>query len=396
MVNFRNVLLGLLPFAAAAPLTAREEAPPSVENKYIVTLKSGISSDSVASHLNWVSDVHKRSLGRRDLAGVEKTYDIANFHGYSGTFDESVVEELKNNPEVASVEPDQIYTLEAYTTQSGAPWGLGTISSRTSGSTTYRYDNSAGAGTYAYVVDSGINVGHTEFGGRAVRGYNAAGGTFDDTFGHGTHVAGTIGGRTYGVAKSTNLIDVKVFIGRQSTTAIILDGFNWAVNDAVTKGRASRSVINLSLGGPVSSAWTSAINAAFSSGVLSVAAAGNENVAASTRSPASAPNALTVGAITSAWREDTSYSNFGPSVDILAPGTDVLSAWIGSTTATNTITGTSMAAPHVAGLAVYLAAFENINTPTALTARIKALGTSGRVTGIRGGSPNLVAYNGNA
>ncbi|KAM0278699.1 hypothetical protein ACHAQH_004992 [Verticillium albo-atrum] len=396
MVNFRNVLLGLLPFAAAAPL-ARDDTTPDVSNKYIVTLKPGISTDSVATHLNWVSDVHKRSLGRRDLAGVEKTYDIKNFHGYSGTFDETVVEELKNSPDVAAVEPDQIYTLSAYTTQTGATYGLGSISSRTSGSTTYRYDTSAGAGTFAYVVDSGINIAHTNFGGRAVRGYNAAGGEWVDSIGHGTHVAGTIGSRTYGVAKSASLIDVKVFIGRQSSTSIILDGFNWAVNDIVSKGRVGRAVINLSLGGPASTAWTSAINAAFSSGVLSVAAAGNENVLASTKSPANAPNALTVGAINSAWREDTSYSNYGPAVDILAPGTSVLSTWIGSTSATNSITGTSMAAPHVAGIALYLAAFENITSPSALKARILALGTSGRVVGgTRGGSPNLIAYNGNA
>ncbi|CRK16505.1 hypothetical protein BN1708_011794 [Verticillium longisporum] len=393
MVNFRNVLLGLLPFAAAAPVSP---GTPDVANKYIVTLKPGISTDNVASHLNWVSDVHKRSLGRRDLAGVEKTYDIKNFHAYAGTFDESVVAELKNNPDVAAVEPDQIYTLSAYTTQSSAPWGLASISSRTSGATSYRYDNSAGAGTFAYVVDSGILTTHTNFGGRAIRGYNAAGGEWVDSIGHGTHVAGTIGSTTYGVAKAAILIDVKVFVGRTSSTSIILDGFNWAVNDIVSKNRASRSVINLSLGGPTSTAWTSAINAAYSSGILSVAAAGNENVAASTRSPANAPNALTVGAINSAWAEDTSYSNFGPSVDILAPGTNVLSLGYTSNTSTRTLTGTSMAAPHVAGLALYLAAFENINTPAALRNRIVALGTSGRATGIRGGSPNLIAYNGNA
>lgn len=138
--------------------------------------------------------------------------------------------------------------MEAFTTQTGATWGLGSISSRQPGSTTYRYDDSAGEGSYAYVVDSGININHNEFEGRAEQGYNAAGGEFDDTFGHGTHVAGTIGGKTYGVAKKATLVDVKVFIGRQSTTSIILDGYQWAVEDIVAKGRASRSVINMSLG----------------------------------------------------------------------------------------------------------------------------------------------------
>lgn len=131
--------------------------------------------------------------------------------------------------------------------QNNAPWGLASLSSSRPGSTTYNYDDSAGSGGYVYVVDSGINIAHNDFGGRAVRGYNAAGGSFDDTIGHGTHVAGTIGGSTYGVAKKTNIIDVKVFIGRESSTSIILDGFNWAVNDAVSKGRRG-AVVNMSLG----------------------------------------------------------------------------------------------------------------------------------------------------
>ena len=131
--------------------------------------------------------------------------------------------------------------------QPNAPWGLASLSSTRPGSTTYNYDSSAGSGGYAYIVDSGINIAHNDFGGRAVRGYNAAGGTFTDSIGHGTHVAGTIGGSTYGVAKKATLIDVKVFLGEQSSTSIILDGFNWAVNDAVSKGRRG-AVINMSLG----------------------------------------------------------------------------------------------------------------------------------------------------
>ncbi|KAJ3527771.1 hypothetical protein NM208_g10539 [Fusarium decemcellulare] len=397
MFSFKNftVLLSALASLGAAAPTTKDVVLPDVEDRYIITLKSDVSQDKFDSHLTWVEDVHKRSLRRRDLAGVEKVYNISDFHAYSGKFDSTTIEELKNSPEVADVEPDQVYTLDAFVTQSGATWGLGSISSRSPGSTTYRYDDSAGEDTYAYVVDSGININHNDFGGRASQGYNAAGGEFDDTFGHGTHVAGTIGGRTYGVAKQANLIDVKVFIGRQSTTAIILDGFNWAVNDITTKSRASRSVINLSLGGGASTAWTNAIDAAFNAGILSVAASGNENLSASTRSPANAENALTVGAVDSSWREGT-YSNYGDAVDILAPGTGVLSAYIGSTSATETLTGTSMAAPHVAGIALYLANLENISTPSALKSRILALATTGEATGLRAGSPNRVAYNGNA
>ncbi|WYZ45727.1 hypothetical protein EsH8_VIII_001043 [Colletotrichum jinshuiense] len=395
MVNFKNitaVVAALVSFGAAAP-TARDEPAPDVTGKFIITLKPGISTRDIDSHLSWVDAVHKRSMSRRDTAGVEKKYKIGKFNGYSGHFDDVTIEELRNNSDVVEIEPEQIYTLEAFTTQTGATWGLGSISSRQPGSTTYRYDDSAGEGSYAYVVDSGININHNEFEGRAEQGYNAAGGEFDDTFGHGTHVAGTIGGKTYGVAKKATLVDVKVFIGRQSTTSIILDGYQWAVEDIVAKGRASRSVINMSLGGGASTAFNNAVAGAFEDGILSVVASGNENLPASTRSPASAPDALTVGAIDSAW-DEPSYSNYGDAVDILAPGSDVLSAWIGSNSATYTTTGTSMATPHVAGLALYLAVLEDISTPAALTARILALATEGAATGLQEGSPNLVAFNG--
>ncbi|KAF6806777.1 Alkaline protease 1-like protein 3 [Colletotrichum sojae] len=403
MVNFKNIatlVAALVPFGAALPAPQAESARSvAVVGKFIVTLKSSISSRDVDSHLTWVDAVHKRSLGRRDTAGVDKKYNIGKFNGYSGQFDEATLEELKSNPDVANIEPEQIYTLEAAVTQTGATWGLGSISSRTKGSTTYKYDESAGEGTYAYVVDSGINTNHNEFEGRATQGYNGAGGVFDDTFGHGTHVAGTIGGKTYGVAKKTNLIDVKVFIGKESSTSIILDGYQWAVQDIVAKGRQSRAVINMSLGKlpiPVQRLRRAAAplySSAYESGVLSVVASGNENLVAATRSPASAPEAITVGAIDSAWKEG-SYSNYGDAVDILAPGTGVLSAYIGSNSATASSTGTSMATPHVVGLALYLAALEDLNTPAALTARILELATEGAATGLRTGTPNLVAFNG--
>ncbi|KAK2024655.1 subtilase [Colletotrichum zoysiae] len=397
MVGFKRfAMLAAAACAMAAP-TRRDEAAEvtaqTVDGSYIITLKDSVSVESFTSHLNWINDVHSRSLDKRQFPGAERTFSFSSFRAYSGKFDQATIDIIKSSPEVASVERDQIWTLSAITTQSGAPWGLGAISHRTSGSTQYVYDNAAGTGTYAYVVDSGINTAHTAFGGRASLGYNAAGGAHTDTLGHGTHVAGTIGSSTYGVAKLTSLISVKVFIGNSASTSVILDGYNWAVNDITSKGRAGKSVINMSLGGSASSTWTTAINAAYNSGVTTVVAAGNEAQNAANVSPANAPNAITVGAITSTWAI-ASYSNYGTSLDVFAPGSSILSTWIGSSTATNTISGTSMASPHVAGLVNYLQSVEGVATPAAVVARIKALATSGKVTGSLRSSPNLIAYNG--
>ncbi|KAK2028960.1 subtilase, partial [Colletotrichum zoysiae] len=409
MANLRRLALAigaLLPAVLAAPAALdRRDEPAAAPGKYIITLKEDAAAN-VESHLSWVADVHKRSLGKRDTAGVESTFNISSWNAYAGEFDEATIEAIKASPEVAVVEPDYYMYLSdfeveerALTTQTGAPWGLGSISHKTSGSTQYVYDTSAGADTYAYVVDSGILSTHTQFGGRVTLGYNAYSGANTDTLGHGTHVAGTIGGSTYGVAKQTNIISVKVFQGASGTTSAILGGFNWAVNDITSKGRAGRSVVSMSLGGPASATWTTAVNAAYSQGVLSVVAAGNGDslgnpLPVSSQSPANVPNALTVAAIDSSWRP-ASFTNYGEGVDVFAPGVSILSSWIGGNSATNTISGTSMATPHVSGLALYLMALEGLSTPAAVTARIKALATSGRITGTLSGSPNLVVYNGN-
>ncbi|KAF6814860.1 Alkaline proteinase 2 [Colletotrichum sojae] len=409
MVGFKRfALLAAAACGLAAPTEKRgessvESARQSAVNKYIITLNPDVDDKGLDSHLNWVNAVHSRSLDKRQFPGTERTYSFNKFHGYAGTFDAATIEEIKASPEVslcsyhwcivAAVEVDEIWTLYAIVTQTGAPWGLGTISHRTSGSTQYVYDDVAGTGTFAYVVDSGINTAHTNFGGRATLGYNAAGGQHVDTLGHGTHVAGTIGSNTYGVAKKTTLVSVKVFVGNSASTSVILAGYNWAVNDITSKSRQGKSVINMSLGGPASTAWTTAINSAYSAGVVTVVAAGNEAQNAANVSPANAPNAVTVGAITSTWAI-ASYSNYGTSLDLFAPGSAILSTWIGSTTATNSISGTSMASPHVAGLVNYIQSVEGLSTPASVIARIKALATPNRVTGSLRSSPNLIAYNG--
>ncbi|KAI5270984.1 alkaline serine protease [Aureobasidium subglaciale] len=404
------VLSAIAGLAMAAPLPQDAAAAPAT-TKYIITLKAGIDPEVGISHINWAGDLHRRGIYKRQENGtVEedlKVFKVADFNAYAGSFDEETIAELKASSEVAIVEEDLPIYMTAITSQTGSTWGLGRISQRNYAANTYYYDTTAGAGTYGYVIDSGININHREFGGRASLGSNFVGGSHIDDAGHGTHVAGTIAGSTYGVAKKANVISVKVFgSSGSSATSTIMQGFEWAANDIINKGRTGKSVINMSLGSEdsVSTAFNSLVNAATQQGVLSVVAAGNgvsnpqtgafvEAIDASRTSPASASSAITVGAIGSN-NARAYFSNYGSTVDVFAPGLNVLSAWIGSTTATNTISGTSMACPHVVGLALYLKGLESgLDTPAAITNRIIALSTTGQGTDLRSGSPNRIVYN---
>ncbi|KAE8349339.1 subtilisin-like protein [Aspergillus coremiiformis] len=395
------LLLGaVLPVVLGVPIQETPGGAEKLPGKYIVTFKSGIKPAKIRQHTTWATTLHRRSLERRDAAdgeppsGIEHSYRINKFAGYAGSFDDKTIDEIRKNEDVAYVEADQVFHLVGLTTQTGAPWGLGSISHKGQQSTDYIYDTSAGKGTYAYVVDSGVNINHEEFEGRASLAYNAAGGEHIDSIGHGTHVSGTIAGKTYGVAKKANILSVKVFRGESSSTSIILDGFNWAANDIVSKNRTGKAAVNMSLGGSYSQAFNDAVDNAFDQGVLSVVAAGNDNADAAGTSPASAPNAITVAAIDNT-NARASFSNFGTVVDIFAAGKDILSAWMGSSTATKIISGTSMATPHVVGLSLYLIALENLNGPAAVTKRIKELAVSDILSDVKD-SPNLLAFNGNA
>ncbi|KAG9524249.1 alkaline serine protease, partial [Aureobasidium melanogenum] len=404
------VLSAIAGLALAAPVPQDVAAAPAT-TKYIITLKPGIDLEVGIQHINWAGDLHRRGIYRREENGtveeVLKVFKVADFNAYAGSFDEEAIAKLKASNEVALVEEDIPIYLTALTSQTGSTWGLGRVSQRNYAANTYYYDTSAGAGTYGYVVDSGINVNHREFGGRASLGQNFAGGSHVDDIGHGTHVAGTIGGTTYGVAKKANLISVKVFgTSGQSSTSTIMQGFQWAANDIINKGRAAKSVINMSLGSEdtVSTAFNSLIDAATQQGVLSVVAAGNgisdprtgefeEAIDASRTSPASATSALTIGAIGSN-NARAYFSNYGSTVDVFAPGLNVVSAWIGSNSATQVESGTSMACPHVVGLALYLKGLESsLSSPAATTNRIIALATTGQGTDLRSGSPNRIIYN---
>ncbi|KAF4977661.1 hypothetical protein FZEAL_5851 [Fusarium zealandicum] len=393
MYTFK-LLLAFLPAVLAAPKSSPGDSD-IVKGKYIVTLKPNVVVPELEDHLSWVSGIHTRSLHRREESGIEKVWGD-HFKGYSGEFDKETIKEIKASDDVIAIEPVRKVELYQQTTiQQPAVWGLGSISHRTPNWQEYPYDVSAGLGMWAYVIDTGINTNHTEFEGRAHLGYNAMPGTlFVDVNGHGTHCAATIAGKIYGVSKQSNLMAVKVFHSGGSTTDVVLDGFEWAVtNITLTPGRTQRSVISMSLGQSRSEAFNAAIEAAYRAGVLTVVAAGNSNADARDFSPASAPRAITVGAV-DIRNSRPSFSNYGPVVDVFAAGVGVKSAWIGSNSAENTISGTSMACPHVAGLALYLRGKEALTTPASVAERIKNLATTGVVGNAGLGSPNLLAYNG--
>ncbi|KAK7756130.1 Suppressor of the cold-sensitive snRNP biogenesis mutant brr1-1 [Diatrype stigma] len=374
-----------------------------IPGKWIVSLKPGLERREVDEHLGWVDVMHKRSLSRRQSGGVERTFSIGKFQGYVGELDNDLVAEIGAKAEVAAIEPDREATLLSLVEKGGEPWGLASISSKTVLESadidrqTYVYDDSAGAGTFAYMLDTGIRITHADFEGRAVRGHTVWPEVdFDDDQGHGTHTAGTVGSATFGVAKRCTLVDVKTTRGVYSTAAKIIEALEW-VGQNVTgiAGRPAKSVVSISLAVPSSDALNSAVDALTDLGVLVVAGAGNDGADASTRSPAGASTAFTVGAI-AINNTRPEWSNFGPLVDVFAPGVEVRSTSIYQD-GTEVLSGTSMSTPHVAGLALYLKGLEGsaLDSPAAIAARIKELAIDGAVIGPGTGSPNLVAYNGN-
>ncbi|HUP89395.1 MAG TPA: S8 family peptidase [Longimicrobiales bacterium] len=319
--------------STAAPLFSAQGN--AIDNSYIVVLNDGANPRSVAA-----------------IAGVNPHYVYtAAVNGFSAELNQGQLNALQHNPNVAYVEQDA--EMLATTTQSGATWGLDRLDQRALPlNTTYNYGNT-GAGVTAYIVDTGILFAHTEFGGRAVKGYDAvtANGTAQDCNGHGTHVAGTVGGSTYGVAKGVSLVAVRVLdCNGSGSTAGVIAGVDWVANNAVKP-----AVANMSLGGGASTTLDNAVKNAIARGVTFGVAAGNGNFIgiaqdACKSSPARVPEAITVGA-TDKTDTKASWSNYGACVDFFGPGVGITSSWYTSSTATNTISGTSMATPHVVGVA---------------------------------------------
>jgi len=362
------VVLGLALTFAKVPLLATN-AKYAIEGQYIAVFHKNVTEDQRLSHLLELFQNIKKDTTQQILA----VWNIESFHAYSARLSDAQIDRLRGHSDVLDfIEADQTVHVAACSSQSNAVWGLDRIDQRTPDLTgTFQYTSTQGTGVTAYIVDTGILTTHVDFGGRAVWGANFADSTNSDCNGHGTHVAGTVGGTTYGVAKKTTLVAVKVLdCAGSGTNTGVISGIDWVANQY--KANKKPSVANMSLGGGKSTALNNAVTAAVSAGVTFVVAAGNENQDACNVSPASTPTAVTVGATTidedgvSEVDTRSSFSNFGTCVHILAPGELIKSAWIGGNTATKTISGTSMASPHVCGAAaLYLGDAPN-STPSAV------------------------------
>ncbi|MFI9829923.1 S8 family peptidase [Streptomyces sp. NPDC051913] len=366
--------------AQAAPAEGKvlaADSPTAVKDSYIVTLKTGSAGLKASSSAG-------KNLVKEYGGTVGKTFGTV-LNGYSATLSATEARRLAADPAVAHVEQNQVVKL-ADTTQSSAPWGLDRIDQAALPlSGTYTYPDTAGSGVTVYVIDTGVRITHTQISGRASYGYDAVDGdtTASDGNGHGTHVATTIAGSTYGVAKKANIVAVRVLDNSGSgTTAGVIAGINWVTNNHTTP-----AVANMSLGGSASTSLDTAVANSIASGVTYAVAAGNSSANASSYSPARVATAITVGATTSTDAR-ASYSNYGSTLDIFAPGSSIVAGYNTSDTATATLSGTSMATPHVAGAAaVYLAGHTSATPATVASALVNGA-TSGVVTSAGTGSPN--------
>ena len=358
------------------------QAAGGASDDYIVTLKT--SANTVAE--------------ARDYEGARGV--VRNTFTYSGKFKGMTVRansfelaRLRMDPNVLSIEKDAVVTAQV--TQPNPTWGIDRIDQADLPlDNSYSYTTS-GSGVKVFVVDTGVLATHAQLAGRVDPGFtviNDGRGTSDGN-GHGTHVSGTIAGTTYGVAKSARIVPVRVLdsTGAGSTSGVI-SGLNW-VSTQISQG-VTRAVVNMSLGGGFSAAMNAAVEALVTKGVTVVVAAGNSTADACLSSPSSAPNVLTIGA-TDNTDNFASYSNFGNCVDLLAPGTGITSAWNTSTTAIATISGTSMATPHVVGAAALLLE-ASYRTPAQISSALKGSAIPGTISSVPAATPNSFLYSGPA
>ena len=390
VVGITTLALAIIPIAAAsaadgsdsrlAPLLA-VGTPDAIAGEYIVVLDRGAAGDSV-----------DRVAASAVAAGgtVSVTYR-AVIKGFAATLSAEALAVVRANPQVAFVEADGVVTadVEPSDEQPDPPWGLDRIDQRDLPlDQTYEYDWT-GAGATAYIIDTGMRITHEEFEGRASYGYDMVDDdeVAEDCHGHGTHVGGTVGGKTYGVAKEVDLVAMRVLncSGRGNWSRII------AAVDWVVINRDGPAVANLSLGGPSRHVFDMAIHNAVRAGLPVIVSAGNASIDACLQSPARAPRAITVAA-TGQSDARASFSNFGPCVDLFAPGVGVLSAGIGSDTATATLSGTSMSTPHVVGVAALYFEQNPDATPKQVRRHIVLQSSMDKVIDPGVDSPNRLLY----
>ncbi|WBB96467.1 S8 family serine peptidase [Solwaraspora sp. WMMA2080] len=373
--------------AVTGPVTAAEPegtirhagGPTAVPDSYIVVFKkSAVTRGQVAATARSLAGQHGRTVAR--------TYTAA-LRGFEISASAKQAARIAAHPAVEYVE--QNHTVRIADTQPNPPsWGLDRIDQRDLPlNDSYTYPNTA-SNVHAYIIDTGIRFSHNDFGGRAVSGFDAVdGGSADDCNGHGTHVAGTVGGTAYGVAKGATLVGVRVLnCSGSGTTAGVIAGVDW-----VTDNAEMPAVANMSLGGGANTSLDTAVRNSIAAGVTYSLAAGNSNANACNTSPARVTEAITVGSTTSSDAR-SSFSNYGTCLDVFAPGSSITSAWHTSNTATNTISGTSMAAPHVAGAAALVASANPGWSPQEVRDYLYDNATGGAVGNPGSGSPNRLLY----
>ncbi|AMM29795.1 S8 family peptidase [Acinetobacter pittii] len=369
----------------AAPATTNSvlgssEAKGIIKNQYIVILNKDVGS----------SNEFAQGIAKQHGGKVLQTYDavLKGFAIYlpdvAGT---AFVEAMKKNPKVVSVENDTIMKVDA-TTQSNPDWGLDRIDQKNLPlDSAYSYLQT-GSGTTAYIVDTGILSTHQQFSGRVLSGYTAIsdGNGTSDCHGHGTHVAGTVGGSTYGVAKNVSLVPIRILgCDGSGASSNVIAGLDW-----ILKNGKKPAVVNISLGGEANASLDSAVENLFNNGYVMVVAAGNSNTDACSSSPARVSKAITVAA-TDSTDTRASYSNYGSCVDIFAPGSQINSSWIGSNTATKVLNGTSMATPHVVGVVAEMLQSTPTATPQTISTNLLNQ-ASNNVVKNPSGSPNRLLY----
>lgn len=389
-MKFCQVSAAFLTLAAvnlvhAAPNTTislldSSQAKGIIKNQYIVILNkdAGPSVDFA------------QNIAKQHGAKVLQSYDtvLKGFAIYlPDTAATAFVEAMKKNPQVLSIENDTVMKIDA-TTQSNPDWGLDRIDQKALPlNSAYSYLQT-GSGTTAYIVDTGILSNHQQFSGRVLSGYTAIsdGNGTTDCNGHGTHVAGTVGGSTYGVAKNVNLVPIRILgCDGSGASSNVIAGLDW-----ILKNGKKPAVVNMSLGGDASTSLDSAVENLFNNGYVMVVAAGNSNTDACSASPARVSKALTVAA-TDSTDTRASYSNYGSCVDIFAPGSQINSSWIGSNTATKVLNGTSMATPHVAGVVAEMLQSTPTATPQTISTNLLNQASSNVVKN-PSGSPNRLLY----